>query len=100
MSIRSLKEQHFSETDLSRLMANLKEWTNQVTPLEILQGRLIEDLAVTTTATAFVHGLGRTPRGWIIVDKTADVRVWRTAWTSTKITLDSSGSATIAIWVF
>lgn len=66
----------------------------------IVYGEQLNDLAVSTTATEFSHKLGRQPLGWIVVDKDADVRVWRTAWNSRTITLDASGSASISVWVY
>lgn len=77
------------------------EETNRATANSpLLNGRLVTGVAVGTIAAARNHGLGRTPQGWFIVDKTIDVNVWRTAWDNRTITLDATSSATIAIYVF
>ena len=100
MSLKSYRAQHFSDVALSRMEQNVQEWANQVSGIPILDGVLLTDLDVSTTATWFAHGLGRQPRGWMVVDKNADARIWRTDWNSTRIQLDASSAANISIWVF
>jgi hypothetical protein len=60
----------------------------------------LTDVIITTTGLTVPHSLGRTPRGWIVVDKNADANIWRTAWTSTTISLDSSATVTATILLF
>jgi hypothetical protein len=50
-------------------------------------------------AQTLEHGLGITPTEWTLLDVTANVTIWRTAWTSTTITLNSSGAASIRVRV-
>lgn len=65
-------------------------------------GRLIEDVDLTTTAVDVEHGLGRTVRGFIIVNKDANADVWRTDSSNESkfIKLDASGTVTVSLWVF
>lgn len=100
MAFRELKEQHFTDADLSVMMSQLKEWAAQFKDIPFLDGRLLEDISVSTTATKFNHGLNREPRGWFVVKANANVNVWQTSQSKLFITLDASGSATVSIWIF
>lgn len=100
MGLQPFKQEHFPDSTLRRLVSQLATWAGQFTNMPILQGRLIEDIAVTTATVTIDHKLGRTPRGWIICKKNADARVWETASTSRTITLDSSATVTVSIWIF
>lgn len=81
--------QHNTERGLREIPGNL-----------IMQGRLLEGLTVSTTATPIAHGLGRRPRGFFVVDRQGNTQIWRTAWDTKFITLDASASDTVSIWVF
>ena len=63
---------------------------------------LLEDEELTaSTEKSINHGLGRTPRGWYIVDKDADANVYRSsASTSTQIKLTADANVTISLVVF
>ncbi len=65
---------------------------------------LLTSVAVTVAGVRISHGLalqfGRTPAGWCVVDKTANADVWRTAWDSDTITLQSTAPVTISLEVF
>lgn len=78
----------------------LKMITSLFNQVPIINGRLMEDINITTTATAYEHKLGRVPIGWIVLDRGANVTVWRTAWDDKTITLDSTGFTTIRVWIF
>lgn len=81
--------QHNTERGLRELPGNL-----------IMQGKLLEDLEVTTGSLKVAHGLGRKPRGWFIVDADANETVWRTEWDGKFIGFDASGTITVNVWVF
>jgi hypothetical protein len=55
---------------------------------------------VTSTPTIFFHTLKNTPQGFLVIDRNADVRVWRTAWDAQSITLQANTSATVTILLF
>ena len=70
---------------------------------ELLNGRLLENIAIATTATKVSHGLKRVPRGWLVVDRTADARVFRDSTgteRTTFLTLKASAACTVSLWVF
>ena len=75
-----------------------------VTDLAILDGVLISDQAITTAVTSVPHTLGRAYRGWIVVDKQGDARVWRSTASTADVTkflaLDCSANVTVSLWVF
>lgn len=100
MALKPLQEQFFEDESAARLMVYLKEWAAQITDVPLLDGVLLEDIDVSTTATWFTHGLGRTPRGWIVVKKEATVDIWQTGSSTSRIQLDADASATVSIWVF
>src|SRR5688572_1554112 len=76
----------------------------QLGSLSILQGQLIEDIALTTTAISVPHSLNRPVSGFIVVKKNANVDIWynsaSTADTSLFLPLDASGTVTASFWVF
>lgn len=64
-------------------------------------GVVLEDLALSTTVRVVNHGLGYKPRGWVVVDKDADARIYRSANKSaTTISLTASATVTATVWVF
>lgn len=79
-------------------------WASQLDPIlaePILAGQQRDGIVLAkTTPLVISHSLGRVPTGWFVVDNTADVTIWRTAWTNNSITLESSDVTTISIWVY
>ena len=74
---------------------------NPIIALPILQGNLVSDIVLkASTAQVINHGLQRQPKGWFLVDNTANAVIWRTAWSTLTITLTASANTTVAIWVF
>lgn len=84
---------------LNRVQQNIRL---AVDPLsrDLMLNRSLVSAQVTTSTVTVLHNLGRQPIGWFLVDKDADARVWRTAWTSTTITLDSSATVNVKIILF
>jgi hypothetical protein len=70
----------------------------------ILNGVLKENISLTTVTTAVPHGLGRTPKGFIVVDCTVAVDVARDAASSVDrtvfIPLAASVATTVSLWIF
>jgi hypothetical protein len=50
--------------------------------------------------TTLEHGLGRTPVGWAIVDRSAATDIYRTSWNATNLVLNSSATATVKVEVW
>lgn len=58
-----------------------------------------ERVVIGTADTLLFHPLNRQPMGFVLVDLQTDARVWRTAQTSTSITLRASAAATCRVLV-
>lgn len=88
--------------DLDRIQSNVEIFTRPLTNLPLLDGRLIEDITLSTSETLVDHKLGRAYRGWIIVDKDAiqDVYVSSAALPERFLALTAGGAVTVALWVF
>jgi len=56
--------------------------------------------SITTAGIEIEHGLGYRPQHVEVTYKDADVNVWVTAMTSTTVTLDASGTATINVEIW
>lgn len=71
---------------------------------EIMQGQLVVDVDIATTSTQVAHRLGRIPKGFLVVDLTADSRIYRdTAVTTERTTylyLKATTATTVSLWVF
>lgn len=99
MKLKALKKFETKEYELSRVITWMKEFLDQFMANQFIRGELLE-ATITTSGLAINHGMGETPSGWYLVDKTADARVWRTAWDNKTITLQSSATVSVKVWVF
>lgn len=63
-------------------------------------GRLIKDVVLTTAGRDIDHKLGRTPVGFLVISRNANANVWLTAKSATVLSLDSSATVTVDLWVF
>lgn len=99
MELKPYKKLTGLEYDLSKTVQYTEEWISQIMPLLFLRGNLLT-IAVSTTATAFNHGLQQAPQGWIIFDKDSDANVWKVTATDKTITFDASAASNIKVWVF
>lgn len=99
MELRPYKKLTGLDYSLSKTVQYTEEFLLQLTSLIFLKGNLIE-IAVTTAETDYNHGLQTTPQGWLIMDKTANIDVWRTAWNDSTIRLKATGSGSVKVWVF
>jgi hypothetical protein len=88
------------DSDLQRLQDNVADAFRKVGLCALVDGALLQNIVLVGGSTAVAHGLQRQPLGWIIVDRSASVTVYRTAWDALNLTLQSSGAATVSIWVF
>lgn len=82
------------------MQTNVGQLLDPLTKIAQLDGVLLKDIDVTTAGVRISHSLRRQPLGWYIVDKTAVGDVFRTDWDVNFITLQSSASTTINLWVF
>ncbi len=104
---------------LNRVQDSLIPPINLILGHPLLDGRLIETelglnghevpLVLTTTPKDVAHKLGRAYRGWFIIDRNADARIWVDPAVAgvdpnvdpTKfLRLDASATVTVRLWVF
>ncbi len=81
------------------------QWAAAINPVinnPLLQGHLISGIVLpSNTAVTISHELNRMMIGWWVVDTTATSSVWRTQSLNTKtLTIESSATTTVALWVF
>lgn len=99
MQLQPLKKINGQTYELQKTIEYSQEFTAQLLSLVFLKGNLLT-IDITTTATAFNHGLNVTPQGFIVFDKTANADIWRTAWDDKTITLDATATVGAKVWVF
>ena len=86
---------------LNRIQDGIIREVNPVLANVLLRGRLLEDVAVATSSTAVSHGLGRPPKGWIVVDQNVAAHVHSPSASTDKFLYLIAGSAaTLSLWVF
>lgn len=80
---------------------DVKTAVDKLSAIDILDGRLLEDISLTTSARRVHHNLGRPVRGFWVVWTVGDTRVWVDGDnTSTFIELRANASSTVNLWVF
>lgn len=74
---------------------------NPVIANPLLQGNLIQNIALINGNNIINHGLNRMQIGWFIVDQNATALFYRIAsFNSKTLNLNSSGAVTVSLWVF
>lgn len=88
--------------DKGKVDQRVGDLLNTIRGISFLDGTLLEGVALTTSAKAVQHGLGRKPLGYLILtqDAAAVVREAKQSRTSTTFTLTASTTVTVDIWVF
>lgn len=99
MQLQPLKKISGQDYELQKTIEYSQEFVSQLLALNFLKGNLIT-VSLSTTATPFSHGLGTTPQGFLVFDKTSNADIWRTAWDDKTITLDATASVNAVIWIF
>ena len=89
---------------LDRFQDSVAQAVNALGQPVVEGGTLLAGVQVGTVTTQVAHTLGRPLRGWMVVDRTGDVRVWRDVANdntpSLTLPLVANGSATVSLWVF
>lgn len=100
MAFRAFKKLAQKDFSTGKMQDNSEQFNNQFRAIPFLDGRLIEDVVVTTSTVSIEHKLGREPLGYIITKQNADARIWYTSINELFLVLDSSATVTIDVWVF
>ena len=87
----------YSDQDITDLFTTLKD-------LPIINGSLLEEVALISGDTTLDHGLGRELLGWIVVGQSASATIYDKQGTNSDsgrtLILNSSAVATVNLWVF
>lgn len=97
--IRRLRRLYTEDRPLNQLQNNINEVLDGLRLSNIIDGNLVTATFKSGTAT-IPHNLERLPQGWMVVDKTETVDVWRDSWDKIFITLSSSVDTTVTLWIF
>jgi hypothetical protein len=89
-----------TNTDLQTVQDNLIGSIEQLIKQQILDGVLLESVAIGTTPTTVSHKLSRIPQGYIVVSKNGPGDIYDLQRDSKTITLQSTVAVTTKIWVF
>lgn len=83
---------------LRRVQANVSDALNSVQTGPFFGGSTLSvDLAVGDNAIA--HKLNRIPQLWIVLDISAASNLFRTSWSQSQITINSSAICSAKLWV-
>lgn len=88
------------DVDLQAVQENLIDSIERVVKQQILDGVVVDSVAVQTTPTDVSHKLGRTPVGYLVISKSAPGDVYDLGRDSNILTLQSSAATTVKLWVF
>lgn len=99
--MKEFKRIQTENKELKTLQDNLISYfTNFKQSATILDGILLESIKLTSGSNEVSHKLNRTVRGYFVVSKSADVSIYDTGKNDKSLILNSSGDATVALWVF
>lgn len=98
--VKAFREVHTTNQELSAAQRNISTFAQQFYGIQLLGGILVRDVTLSTATTAIAHKLGRTPIGYIVVDKNTTCDIWTVAKDATTLTLDTSAAVTATLWVF
>lgn len=111
MALKDFKRLDFSDANLNKIQENISLFIDQL-DFNLLSGNLLEqtqgadpqDIVIGTSTTLVSHGLGRSYRGFMVVDQTGNATIWRdSTYTVNKdkfIPLIASSSVTVKLWVY
>lgn len=103
MTIKAFKRPGQLTTENVLLAANIEDFTRPLVANPVLDGRLITQIQVLSTAPKKIpHLLNRAWVGWIVTNQNANSNVWVSSNTDNDkfITLSSSANVTIDIYIF
>ena len=104
MTVRKYERVPTNDATLNRVQERLESAFVPISRCSLINGRLIEDLDLSTTTLNIPHGLGRPYQGYLVADLNADARVYRdtssTSDPSQFLPLRASGTVTAKVWVF
>lgn len=101
-----LERHRTDDVDLEAIQDNIADALQPLLNNPLINGGvLLAPVALTTATSEVAHGLGRTLRGWVVVDKDANARIWRVASpanpnSARTIRLTASSAVNVTLYVF
>lgn len=94
-----------NDSGLTKVQDSLATVFGAVLAKEIIDGNLLENVALVSGSTNLVeHKLGKPVSGYIVVKRNSNQAVWDSEGSNTKknnyLQLEASGSVTVSLWVF
>ncbi len=90
--------------DVSRIQDNVARVADPLVALQLLNGRLLQSVALTIGTNLVSHGLGRSLVGWIPVRLRASATIYDTQDSNPApaqtLRIVASAAATVDLWVF
>lgn len=100
--LKDFKKVSGADDEVAKLQERLQEFFVPLVNNPMLDGVLLKNVQLTTTATDVPHNLRREPIGWTIVRQNANATIWEqtTNLPTAFLKLQSSAAVTVSIWVF
>ncbi len=99
--IKSVPSVQMADNVTNRMQDNIVAPLNKLLQNPIVQGRTLSGVTLASGSNVIPHGLGRTLQGWIVTDVNALISVYRSAALNAQnLTLTSSGTGTVSLYVF
>jgi hypothetical protein len=90
-----------SDRQLNEIQDSVTATLRPMVTFEELLGVVLGEVTLTTTPQTLVHGLGRAPIGWRVIDKRDAGDPYRTDWDERTISMRvASGTARVTLWVW
>jgi hypothetical protein len=86
--------------EVAGLQTRLLEFFAQFTNNPLLDGVLLTNISLSSTAKTVEHKLGRPHQGWIITKIDANANVWETESSKSFIKLTATTNVVVDLWVF
>lgn len=100
MALKPFTTLNFPDQQLNRLQDNVAVTFQQILASDIVDGVLLENVAITGgTPLSVNHGLGRVPVMCIPVLQNANTPIWQTSLSATTVVLNSAANVTVNLWV-
>lgn len=100
----SFKKLQSADPDLNRVQQNLDTFFKSQSVTELNGGVIVEGKLIGTSDTFVQHGLGREPRGYLVIDKNANANIYTSATTNSRpkleLILRASASVTVDLYIF
>ena len=84
---------------VNTLQQNVQDSLSRIEKNTLLDNVIISGVLISTSKSV-EHKLGRTPKGYLIIQKNANAQVWNGSITDTNIVLTSSAAVTVTLLIF